>query len=944
MKEYLIICILNQSIGEVMNCYLDNLRLLLLSCVSMVLSCNVLAVQVNTQDNYKNIPASLSQESLRSIQQQIYLKSSNSQANDYFSWAMDMSGDTLVVSAYTEASNATGVDGDQNNNTIGSSGAVYVFINNAGVWSQQAYIKASNTGSLDLFGHSVAIDGDTLVVGAIGERSNAVNVDGNQADDSLAQAGAAYVFVRSGTTWSQQAYLKASNPDSFDQFGYSVGVSGDTVVVGALQEDSNTTGINGNQNDTATNTGAVYVYVRSGVTWTPQAYIKASNTGNYHNFGKSVAIEGETIAVGAPNESSGSTGINGIQVDTSATSSGAVYVFVRNTNMWSQQAYVKASNTGSSDEFGWSLDLSNETLVVGAYKEKSSTTGINGNQADDNALYAGAAYVFTRSTNTWSQQAYIKASNTDAEDKFGYDVAISGDNLIVGAIWEASASTGVNGLQTNESFRAGAAYVYSRTGTDWSQQAYLKASNTDDSDEFGNSVTVSGDVFIAGSVRESSNATGIDGNANNDLAGFSGAAYIYTPVTGFTVGGTITGLDNAGTVTLQNNATDDLLISNNGAFTFDFPIADSNQYDVTVSISPNNPIQTCLVSGGNSGSDDGTGTIAGTNDDSIVIACNTEPTLVADSYTINEDTILTANDANGSVNGSEDDGVLANDSDDESDTLTVVDPGTYVISTRSQPPGNIGGTITINADGTFVYAPPTDANGQAFFDYDVTDGINTVSSSLTINVLSVNDVPTFSVDDFTDGFGSVSVGNTQLHINNFVSNIVLGPDNESSQQILQFDTVIVSDPDQIINNINVNNDGSLDVDFSLNSGFATIGLSLQDDGGIDNSGIDTLLVAELIIAYEILVFDDSFESIITLKSYLDGLKALTALNDFPQYDYNNGTLYFYGRILYIDKESKNVIAKVKYWLINTIKAEAPNGDFDQDGVNNVDDTKPFNFD
>ena len=160
----------------------------------------------------------------------------------------------MVVGASGEDSNATGINGDQTNNSASDSGAAYVFVRNGVTWTQQAYLKASNTDAGDLFGYSVAVSGDTVVVGAYGEDSNATGVNGDQTDNSARDSGAAYVFVRNGGTWTQQAYLKASNTDGGDGFGYSVAVSGDTVVVGAFGEDSNATGINGDQtNNSAPN-------------------------------------------------------------------------------------------------------------------------------------------------------------------------------------------------------------------------------------------------------------------------------------------------------------------------------------------------------------------------------------------------------------------------------------------------------------------------------------------------------------------------------------------------------------------------------------------------------------------------------------------------------------------------------------------------------------------
>jgi hypothetical protein len=169
------------------------------------------------------------------------------------------------------------VNGDQADNTASAAGAAYVFVRSGTVWTQQAYLKASNTGAADQFGGSVAIAGDTVVVGAFSEASAATGVNGNQGDNSASGAGAAYVFVRSGTVWSQQAYLKASNTDVSDQFGFSVAVAGDTVVVGAPQEDSFATGVNGTQGDnTVHDAGAAYVFTGLG----PRAILTVAKAGS----------------------------------------------------------------------------------------------------------------------------------------------------------------------------------------------------------------------------------------------------------------------------------------------------------------------------------------------------------------------------------------------------------------------------------------------------------------------------------------------------------------------------------------------------------------------------------------------------------------------------------------------------------------------------------------
>ena len=458
--------------------------------------------------------------------QQAYIKASNTRAGDVFGIAVAVSGDTMVVGAPGEDSNATGVNGAP------LSGAVYVFVRNGPNWIQQAYLKASNTGAGDEFGSAVAVSGDTLVVGAHGEDSNAAGVNGNQNDDSATDSGAAYVFVRSGTNWSQQAYLKASNPGGGfplrgipgDSFGISVAVSGDTVVVGARSESSSATGVNGNQSDdSAKGSGAAYVFMRSGMTWSQQAYLKASNTGGGNpglgvsgdSFGAAVAVSGDTAIVSAVWESSNATGVNGNQSDDSAQQSGAAYVFVRHGTNWTQQAYLKASNTRASDFFGWSVAVSGDTAVVGGGDNSAPVPG------------AGAGYVFVRNGTNWSQRAYLKASNAQTLDFFGWSVAVSDDTVVVGASHEDSNAIGVNGDQSNSSEKAsGAAYVFVRIGTNWSQQAYLKASNTESLDGFGWSVAVSGDTVVVGSL-ESSSATGINGDQSDNSASQAGAVYVF---------------------------------------------------------------------------------------------------------------------------------------------------------------------------------------------------------------------------------------------------------------------------------------------------------------------------------------------------------------------------------------------------------------------------------
>jgi len=475
-----------------------------------------------------------------------YFKASNTDANDNFGYSVSLStdGNTMAVGAIGEDSNATGINGDQTDNSFTGlnsyTGAVYVFTRSGTSWSQQAYIKASNTDNGDSFGISVSLssDGNTLAIGATGEGSNVTGVDGDQTNNSAAASGATYVFTRSGTSWSQQAYIKASNTGASDEFGRSVslGEDGNTLAIGATSEDSNATGINGDQtNNTAAIAGAAYVYIRSGTSWSQQAYIKASNTDAGDHFGLIVSLstDGNTLAVSAQSEASNASGINGDQTDNSVADSGAAYVFVRSGVNWSQQAYIKASNAEANEYFSYSMNLSADgnTLAVGTPYEDSNAVGINGDQTNNSAVTAGAAYVFSRTGTSWSQQAYIKASNAEANDWFGVMLSLSanGNTLAVGGSNDDSNATGINGDQANNTVTgSGAVYVFERSGTSWSQQAYIKASTTGIYDLFA-WPTLSGDsnTLAVGASREDSSANGINGDQSINESYSAGAVFVY---------------------------------------------------------------------------------------------------------------------------------------------------------------------------------------------------------------------------------------------------------------------------------------------------------------------------------------------------------------------------------------------------------------------------------
>jgi hypothetical protein len=498
------------------------------------------------------------------VRQLAYLKPSNSEANDHFGCggvldghagfgvALSGDGNTMVVGAPHEDGGSRGVNGNQNDNSVDGSGAAYVFVLNGSNWVQQAYLKASNPSMSAEFGHAVAIsaDGNTVVVSAFWDPSSATGVNGNQADESIPQAGAAYVFTRRGTTWSQQAYLKASNTgeagtaDTFadgDQFGFSVAISddGNTVAVGAHSEDS--AGINNNQADNSMQlAGAVYVFNRTGASWAQTAFLKAPNAEEGDMFGYSVALsaDGRTIAIGAFDEDGWFPGING-PMDNGRNGTGAVYVYVKPVNgFWTPQAYIHPSNAEAGDSFGVHVVLSDDgnTLLVGSLDEDCLATGVNPSDAcdrdRDGDLSAGAAYVFVRSGERWAQQAFFKASNTGANDWFGSRLALSGDGntAAMGASLEDAQGSAINGNQQgNDATESGAVYLFRRNGSTWRQEAYIKGANTEAFDQIGSAVALSRDgrTLVATALGEDSAARGTNGNQADNSAMESGAAYVF---------------------------------------------------------------------------------------------------------------------------------------------------------------------------------------------------------------------------------------------------------------------------------------------------------------------------------------------------------------------------------------------------------------------------------
>jgi hypothetical protein len=362
-------------------------------------------------------------------------------AGDRFGVSVALHGNTALVGARQD--DDKGLD----------SGSAYVFVWNGSSWAEEAKLTATDGAAGNWFGHSVALDGDTAVVGAY------------QAYGSDQNSGAAYVFVRSGTIWVQVAKLVASGGAAGDQFGVSVAVDGDTVLVGA--------------NAYGSYSGAAYVFVRDGANWIQQAQLLPSDGESGDNFGNSVALDGDTALVGSLKDDG---------------QRGSAYVFVQNGPSWTQQAKLTASDGtfGDGDRFGFSVAVDGDTALVGAHNDSSS------------GWRRGAVFVYTRIAGTWSEEAKLTASDGANDDRFGNEVALEGNVALIAAYQD-------------DDLR-GSTYQFSRTGAIWTEGAKLTATDGANEDLFGASVALDCGIVIVG-------AGWADQNALLD----SGAAYIFQP-------------------------------------------------------------------------------------------------------------------------------------------------------------------------------------------------------------------------------------------------------------------------------------------------------------------------------------------------------------------------------------------------------------------------------
>jgi hypothetical protein len=356
---------------------------------------------------------------------------------DRFGEAVAVSGDTMVVGAFLDD---RGVEENV--------GSAYVFVRNGNVWVQQAKLTANDGAEDDRFGSSVAILKDTIVVGAMGD-----DIEGNPSPNQ----GSAYVFTRTNGTWAQRRKLVVSDNFDIQNFGFSAAISGETLIIGTLED------VGGNESQ-----GSAYIYKGREDIWELEARLVAPDAETFDRFGWSVGVSDTTVIIGAY------LGDVGNQND-----QGSAYIFVKNGEIWAFQAKLTAADGRQFEEFGWSVDVSGDTAIVGAREDEIG-----------DFPGQGSAYVFVRNGNTWTQQAKLIDEAGFPYSRFGWSVAVSGNTAAVGAMFG----------DVDQNFQdEGTAYVFVRNGSTWRRRARLVAPDAQRLDGFGSSVAIGGNRIVVGS-------------------------------------------------------------------------------------------------------------------------------------------------------------------------------------------------------------------------------------------------------------------------------------------------------------------------------------------------------------------------------------------------------------------------------------------------------------
>ncbi len=381
-----------------------------------------------------------------------------------FGYSVSISGDYAIVGARWEFEGLFGRE------SLGRAGSAYIFKNIGGKWAQIQKIVSPDREEQDWFGYSVSISNDYAIVGAYREDENISNLD------SLANAGSVYIFKNNDSLWVFAQKIVASDRGKEDHFGISVSISDDYLIVGAEQESEDASGEN-----TLNRSGSAYIFKNIGGRWSQVQKIVASDRGDIDLFGISVSISGYYVIVGARREDEDLSGGNTI------TDAGSAYIFKNSGGIWSQVQKIVASDRGNDDRFGYSVSISGDYAIVGAFFEDEDESGGN------TLAGSGSAYIFKNNDSSWSQVQKIVASDRGSNDWFGYSVSISGDYAIVGA---------QNTYNLDLLVNAGSAYILKNIDGTWSELKKIIVPSRERGDQFGNSVAISGDNALVGAYHE----------------------------------------------------------------------------------------------------------------------------------------------------------------------------------------------------------------------------------------------------------------------------------------------------------------------------------------------------------------------------------------------------------------------------------------------------------
>jgi len=681
---------------------------------------------------------------------------------------------------------------------------------------------------------------------------------------------------------------KLFDPDGQTQdfFGNAISVDGNRLAIGANQAR-----VEGDR------IGAVYIYEFDGNSWQQQDKLTADNPGVNDGFGKSVSLEGDRLLVGAPGATDGMTG-----------SIGAFYVFEFNGSDWQEVEKLHASDKAAYDSFGNAVSLHGDRALISAHRN------------DDAGSSSGSAYVFEFDGNDWAESAKLTASDAEAGDSFGFSVALEANTAFVSAHLDHSVSEA----------DLGTVYVFNLVNGDWIESQALRGSDTVDGDQFGYHISSDNNQLIVGAPRH-------DAGSNN-----SGAAYVFQSTGGSVWLETVqlvaddgVGSDYFGwSVGISGNRT---LI---GAFGNDDDGASSGSAYAFYE-SGGNWVQSnlLLANDGTSRVNDqlgnavalsaGTAFVGAFKDDAqeassahdsgavYVFDIDLAPTAVDDSVTAIEDTGLVID-------------VIQNDTDSDGGPVTLID--------LTQPDF---GSVSIQNNEVF-YTPDENYCNENLssdqFEYELNGGSQ---ATVNVTVICVNDAPTFNV--IGDVVGANNLNNqNQLWIDFFAFDVNFGPSDETSQQVLKYHLSVISDLDNVIQQIDINNAGQLFVEFTSSYGTALVQISMQDDGGTANQGVDTSNPIEFMVTHSDLIFSNGFEplkNLMKLNTFLKNIKRLPQPIYIPETD----SLEYLGHTFALKNHANLQLIEKRIidWITAVLVYHHAFDDFDGDGLINLLDSTPI---